>query len=268
METRQSNVKVWEDTFSLVETGIFKNIKISPSIKLSFNDLAKIKDTQNESECTLDAHTNPILEIINEDTFTCAQRVRRLGYNPLVLNMACDTTPGGGVRKGAQAQEENLFRRSNYYKFLPSELYPILDDEVIYSPNVSVFKDKDYKLLTNKFAIACIACAAIRSPRVQWIIITDDTNIDMKQRIFYHNEDYLLTKDKIRSIFKVAYFYGHDSLILGALGCGAFHNPPEAVAQIFNEVLAEYKYCFKYFCFAIYSINDPNYDIFMKYIHF
>lgn len=261
METRYSNIKIWEDTYNLVENGVFSRTAFAPSTKLSFDDLPCDSTALSSTSCT-NSH-NPTIEIINEDTFTCAQKIVRLGFDPLILNMASDSTPGGGVRKGAFAQEENLFRRSDYYKFLPKELYPILPNEVIYSPNVLVFKDKNYKLLTHPFEVACIACAGIRQPRRQLVIGSDGE----KKEIFHNNEDWILTREKIRALFKVAHLYGHDSLVLGALGCGAFCNPPETVAQIFNEVLTEYKHHFKYICFAIYSIDDPNYDIFTKYIH-
>ena len=32
---------------------------------------------------------------------------------------------------------------------------------------------------------------------------------------------------------------GHTNLVLGALGCGAFQNPPELVARLFKEVFQE-----------------------------
>jgi hypothetical protein len=45
-------------------------------------------------------------------------------------------------------------------------------------------------------------------------------------------------------------------LVLTALGCGAFANPPEIVAGIFGEVLKQFKGCFKEVIFAI--IDDRN----------
>ena len=43
--------------------------------------------------------------------------------------------------------------------------------------------------------------------------------------------------NKIRTIFRVALANGHDSLVLGAFGCGAFRLPPEAVARQFMNAL-------------------------------
>lgn len=248
-ESRRANVGIWEDTYELTTSGKFKGAEIMESVKFSFSDLSHIQPQYQIN--------NPIIEVVNEDTFSSAQRLKESGYSPLVLNMANHLCPGGGVRKGAHAQEENLFRRSNYHKFLPHVLYPIQDDEVIYSPNVLVIKDKNYDLLSKPFEVACIACAGIHNPKIDWF---------GSYKMFSNNEDYLLTREKIYAIFKTACLYGHDSLVLGALGCGAFHNPPEVIAQIFNDALRDYKHCFKYICFAVYSINDPNYDIFSKYI--
>lgn len=41
-----------------------------------------------------------------------------MNLNPLVLNMASPKRPGGGFRNGSAAQEENIFRRSNYFQVL------------------------------------------------------------------------------------------------------------------------------------------------------
>lgn len=35
---------------------------------------------------------------------------------------------------------------------------------------------------------------------------------------------------------QIAWIHGHDSIVLGALGCGAFKNPAEHVAVLFREV--------------------------------
>ncbi len=72
---------------------------------------------------------------------------------------------------------------------------------------------------------------------------------------------------KIDTIYKAAIHYGHDSLILGAFGCGAFHNPPEEVAKMFkvqNEsYIGDQQSCFKRIGFPVLSEQgNPNYDVF------
>ena len=52
-------------------------------------------------------------------------------------------------------------------------------------------------------------------------------------------EDCERLKIKVRLILQIAIQKGHDAVVLGALGCGAWRNPPQHVAEIFQEVLAE-----------------------------
>lgn len=143
--------------------------------------------------------------------------------------MASDFKPGGGIEKESTAQEESLFRRTNYASYtLTHNFYPLKGNEIVHSPDVTVFKDERYNLLNSTFRVSMVACAAIRNPKV----------IGKS----YSLEDKKLMRNKIRAIFNIAMIYGHKTLILGALGCGAFNNPPEEVATIYKEVIAEYPF--------------------------
>ena len=53
-------------------------------------------------------------------------------------------------------------------------------------------------------------------------------------------------------------YRGHDSLVLSALGCGAFRNPPHHVAQLFKEVLSEEEFLNKYKHISFAIIDDHN----------
>lgn len=66
------------------------------------------------------------------------------------------------------------------------------------------------------------------------------------------------TKNKIRTILRIAKEHYHDALVLGALGCGAFGNPSAQVARLFHEVFEEpeFKDQFKKVVFAI--LEDRN----------
>ena len=48
-----------------------------------------------------------------------------------------------------------------------------------------------------------------------------------------------ITRNKIRTVFRLGLTYGNDALVLGAFGCGAFKNPPAEIANVFHEVMEE-----------------------------
>lgn len=204
-----------------------------------------------------------IVEIQNIDCLYAGVQLKEQGYTPAVLNMANRHTPGGGVAAGAGAQEETLFRRTNIfrslYQFAPyakqfgmapsSHQYP-LDRNFggIYTPDAIYFREseqKGYALLDAPVALSFISVAGMNRPD-----LTADNMI----------ADHLVepVKNKIRTIFRIGLVHGHDSLVLGALGCGAFRNPPRHVARLFHEVMdePEFKNRYKKIVFAI--LDDHN----------
>ncbi|RPA99310.1 hypothetical protein L873DRAFT_1684324 [Choiromyces venosus 120613-1] len=139
-----------------------------------------------------------------------------MGKNVVVLNMANAQVGGGGWKKGAMAQEEELCYRSTLSFKLHRTYYPLGDLAGIYTPAV-------YKTLS------VISVAAIRDPP-----LTDSTPPDYRRPT-----DRNLMLEKIRLILRIAATEGHRKIVLGALGCGAFHNPPERVVECFLRVFRE-----------------------------
>ena len=215
------------------------------SKRYRFEDIDKELNTINNIEkynniCTI--------KVLNMDTLVATREY----IHPLVMNFASDYNPGGGVHGGAMAQEEELFRRTNYFTSLNKKYvdYPLAEDEVVFTPNILILKDEKYNHLPALKSIDCLAVAAIRHPKL------NDNN--------YNKKDEELMKRKIESIYEIGILYGHDTLILGAFGCGVFRNPPHEVARIFKEMNEKYKGYYKNIVFAI--IGDSNYHIFKAII--
>lgn len=177
----------------------------------------------------------------------------------VILNLADDNFPGGCVALGAGAQEEALFRRTNLCASLkipqPNyDLYPIRDGEAVYSPGISVLKTSEatgWELIpaSQRPRVAFIACPGLKYPNTELV--------DGEHRLT--PDDIVRLKNKIRVIIQTAAKFGHQTVILGALGCGAWRNPIKHVAEIFHELLlGELAGCIPRYYFAILTTDDRN----------
>ncbi|CAF3772805.1 unnamed protein product [Rotaria sp. Silwood1] len=213
------------------------------------------------------------VKVVNEDCLVVYEHLVNQGRKPLLLNMASATSPGGGYRKGDGAQEENLFRRSDYFRSLDVDLdkfeqqserfcctstcnlsfiadartmYPMDEYGAIYTSGLTVFRQpemKGYEFMEKPLTCVCsLAMAAYRHPPLDGNMLSSKYAVGMRK--------------KIENIFAIAYHNRHDSLVLSALGCGAFRNPPVHVAKLFRSVIEQYAGFFQLIIFAI--IDDHN----------
>jgi len=194
----------------------------------------------------------PLVTVLNNDTLDEYVALLKEGFKPALLNMASDTTPGGGVQRGCGAQEENIFRRTNYFMTLNQSFYPLTDADTLYSKNVVFFKSNEetgYQLIT-PMKISIIACPSVKHPPLN------------QHGEFRNPEDLDLEYRKIVMIFKTAIANGHDSLLLSAFGCGSYRCPSTQVAELFKRVVGEYGAYFKRIIFAIKQVPDDPKDNF------
>ena len=181
-------------------------------------------------------HPTTRVEVFREDCLSVYERLVKSGYKPLLLNMANATSPGGGFRKGDGAQEENLFRRSDYFRsldigldqWLPqqcerfhrtskcqldpvtdhSAMYPMHEFGGIYTSDLTVFRqseDAGYMFMDEPLHGVCsLAMAAYRDPQLDGNMLASTYAVG--------------TRKKIENTFAIAYYHKHDSLVLSAFG--------------------------------------------------
>lgn len=233
-KTNNKLAEVYQDTVRFCNKNKFEK---SENTLYTFN----LFDDSND-----EAEKETVIEVNYQDTLTAALALREEKLNPLVLNMASDRKPGGGVEKGATAQEESLFRRTNYCLQDLYGFYPLKFDQAIYSSNIAVIKDEKHKELNTFEYFGFLACPGLRNP---------GKTLSPAQRTSL--------KKKIKLIFQVATLHKHDSLVLGALGAGVFGTPITDVAEIFKEVIQEgFTNTFTKIVFAI--LGEPHYSIFKE----
>ena len=258
MNYRQINHDVMQNTYELCNSLESLKKAISDSISREY-----VVYQEDKIELpSLEANKNMKLIVSKERTYEAAEKYK--GQKICCLDFANNHSVGGGPWH-AGAQEESMCRTSTLYPCLyakKSEFYnkhsqefeegkidSMGSDDLIYIPDVVVFKtDVSIPELKDEggwFKTNVIAAAA---PVLGWS---------------YDESQYRkIMEARIKRILDVAAKEKNQVLILGAFGCGAFHNPPEVVADIFAQLIKNYDFETVEFAVFCRGGNTSNFDAF------
>jgi uncharacterized protein (TIGR02452 family) len=249
------NIKLLHETMAIIDAGKYsssgeKSLKLS---KTQMSEAIVLTDKQVEELVNNPPKLNVIkigrcrFSAYNIDSFAGAIAIsndyffktdKTADGKILVLNFANPVEPGGGVYRGANAQEEDLCRKSTLLKSLESEsanqyyrnhtLLPptVFSDNMILSPNVEIIRDETNNLLEESVVVSVLTCAA---PYVYGIYDVAETELE---KIIFN---------RIMGILYLAVKFGYKYLVLGAWGCGAFGNDAQMMSRLFYKALKEIK---------------------------
>lgn len=273
---REENAAVFRDTEKLC----MNNDKLKEAIKRSTAGQKLILEKDSIPEQKKDLYKEAAKVIVSKKrSYEAAENYK--GCKVAVHNFASASNPGGGVVRGASAQEECLCRCSNLYFCLNiREMWdgfyqphrdardPIHNDDIIYTPAVTVFKTDtaDPVLMPESdwYDVDVITCVA---PNLREDPSNPYNSGDGSRQAMISDEDLQAVHEKrLRRMLETALMNGRDTIILGAFGCGAFRNDPEVVAAANFNVIKDYLYAFKNIEFAVYCSprDERNYEIFER----
>ena len=244
MTTTLARIDCWLDTLAVAAAVD----PPPPSEKVVWTDAMVAADGR-------DGSSTPDVEVVDADTIEAALGLLARGHRPLVLNLADDAFPGGCVGSGSGAQEESLFRCTNLCRtldldLLPRGTYPLLGASAVVSPGVTVLKASERRGWTvldePRPKLDFIACPALRHPP-----LTDDGRLPPRLAALLAN--------KVALVLDTALARGHDAVVLGAMGCGAWRSPPAHVAEVMRSVIDRYRGAFAVVQIAILSGTHEGY---------
>ncbi|OJJ35398.1 hypothetical protein ASPWEDRAFT_40593 [Aspergillus wentii DTO 134E9] len=248
MPNKAQRQQIANDTLSLTPTILTTH---PPHSKLYPSLLPPLQPSTSQAK--------PHITVRNQDTFTAAETILKnnASARTAVLNMASEKNPGGGWLNGALAQEEALCLRSTLAATLYKRYYPLPVYGAVWS-GVYVFRgevDAGCPVYGENegFSVDVLSMAALRRP-----LVTGGGK-------YANASDVEIVKNKIRQILRVLAENKISHCVLGALGCGAFRNPPAEVARIYKEVLDEdeWRGVFEEIVFAVLDTRgELNYKIF------
>lgn len=186
------------------------------------------------------------VQVVNRSSLDAARSLLDAGRRPVVLNFANAFKPGGGYKNGARAQEESLCWSSGLVKTLEGQraFYDashatrdeLGTDAMIYSPDVPVFRRSSGALLGEPLGMSFLTVAAPNAARLAG----------------RENEIEPAFRRRIPRILAAGLLHGHDAIVLGAWGCGAFRCDPAMVAGVFaSELSGDFAGAYREVVFAI-----------------
>ena len=279
IDRRTKNAEIFRDT----EQRYTLDATLMSAVHQSTRSQVFIAETENIIVSSAYKIEKAKVIVSGKRSLEAAEVYAKQGKKVCVLNFASATNPGGGVVNGSSAQEECICRCTTLYPCLNIDAMwnafykphrkaenPLYNNDSIYTPGVCVFKgDTNFPELMPKdewWNVNILTCAApnlrerpsnTMNPHAGYKAVKI-TPTDLEK---------LLTK-RIRRIFEIAVANGNEVLILGAFGCGAFRNPPEIVAKVFNTVMQDYLCYFDTIEYAVYHTEREvvNYETFNRVI--
>lgn len=253
------NLEMLQDTLRILKQGYYTaddkrvNLKLSPK---QMEEIQVFLPADIERICADKAYKHVYVAegriefgCENADSFELARQIQKeMAYlsdrdkkqTVLVLNLANPVHPGGGVRRGARAQEEDLCRKSSlllslessaarkYYDYNSSLHTYFGSDALMITPQVEIIRDEKGNLLQDSIIVSIMSCAApMLCNGLEGI-----TDAQYRAMMF----------GRITGMLKTAAYLGYQVLVLGAFGCGAFRNDAHIVSDIFYRALREFDY--------------------------
>lgn len=227
------------DTYSRLEKGWYTHsaggkVTFPPlSIKTKANrSLTKEYDFTKEGFPELPPvearkHGSTEIDVLTDDAISTAVEIALKGSErPVLVNMSNTYPERSGYLERAEAQEENLFRRSNFNQFLnPQRETPA--PAGYYMPGVSVFRGKESEGYPLMESIARVDVLSVH--------------------VISGEDDTAKVGEKIRTVFEMARDNENDVVVVNATGCGVAE---ESIAAAFSEMIGLYTGCFKKVIFA------------------
>ena len=272
---REERRQVFEDTEKAVKTVEI----LKKAVADSTANQKLIKETETIDAGKTEYEKDAKIIVSTKRSYAAAEAYK--DKKVCVLNFASASNPGGGVEKGASAQEECLCRTSTlYFSLNTKEMWdgfygphrrmrnPIHNDDIIYTPDVVVLKTDTDKPVRRKeeewFKVDVISCAAPNLRNMPSNSYNSGDG-DLPARPT-DDELYQIQFRRFKRILEVAAAMKEEVLILGAFGCGAFENNPSVVAKAAKDAVELYKKNFEIIEFAVFCTPDrkENYEAFRK----
>jgi uncharacterized protein (TIGR02452 family) len=236
---RERAAKLGRETVKILEAGHYRahtgeRVEIAGLVRKAVDGTRAYPPDQPIPDIQPGSQTTHI-EVENETTLAAARRLITAGRRVAALNFASARNPGGGFLSGARAQEESLARSSGLYACLagqPMYAYhrarrdPMYTDYAIYSPDVPVFRTDDGTLLEQPHLCSFITCPAVNAG----VVLQRDPSRKPEIRT--------AMQQRIARVLTIAALQKHDTLVLGAWGCGAFGNDSREIAELFEQALS------------------------------
>ncbi len=209
--------KCWEDT-----------VKRAPH----YNGKISIHKSDSHKHKSAEKTDNAKCHVTDMDALNLCKQLIAKSRTTLLINHSCYTNKGGGVDTGNNTIEAEICRRSNYRKALKrveNENYPLKPGTLIYTKDVTVFKDADYRTLDETFNLDILSITLPNRP---------STIIQDNKELYEMDMHYDVTLKTIQKALHIAYKCNYNVVVFNQLRFSNKH-PQDAFLGLIKKCINE-----------------------------